>query len=120
MVPMILVDHQYCLTVVNIGAYGSNSDGGIYSTSTLGRALEANTMNVLQDKAFANAPEDEPMPHVIVGDNAFQLKTYRLRPYPGKNLTEDGIERQWNFPNGIGVLDGKHVVIQAPPGSGRL
>ena len=36
MVLMTLVDHQYCFTVVDIGAYGRNSDGGIYTNSTLG------------------------------------------------------------------------------------
>ena len=44
-----------------------------------------------QDKAFVNAPEEGPMPHVIVGDEAFQLKTCLLRPYPGKNLTGDQV-----------------------------
>ena len=41
MVLMALVDHQYCFTVVDIGAYGRNSDDGI---SMLGRGLEVNTM----------------------------------------------------------------------------
>ena len=61
MVLMTLVDHQYCFTVVDIGAYSSNSDGGIYFNSMLRRALEANTMNVPPDDAFVNAHEKGPM-----------------------------------------------------------
>lgn len=30
-----------------------------------------------------------PTPHVIVGDEAFPLKTYLTRPYPEKGLSED-------------------------------
>ena len=31
----------------------------------------------------------------------------------------DGFYSRWNFPNCLGALDGKHIVMQAPPKSGN-
>lgn len=36
---MALVDANYKFTIVNVGSYGKNSDGGIFANSNLGKEL---------------------------------------------------------------------------------
>lgn len=43
---LALVDANYKFIAVDVGAYGKASDGGIFSKSKLGKALEENTLNV--------------------------------------------------------------------------
>uniref|UniRef100_A0A3P9L215 DDE Tnp4 domain-containing protein n=1 Tax=Oryzias latipes TaxID=8090 RepID=A0A3P9L215_ORYLA len=86
---LVLVDADYCFLVVDVGSYGSNSDGGIFANSVLGKALRDGTLNVPPPSELPGAPELGKVNHVIVADEAFPLKPYLLRPYPGHRLSTD-------------------------------
>ncbi|XP_031339861.1 protein ALP1-like [Photinus pyralis] len=81
---LALVDAHYNFIAVDVGAYGKNSDGGIFSSSNLGKALQRGTLSVPGNSTLPDTTTDAP--HVIVGDEAFPLKSYLMRPYPGHDL----------------------------------
>ncbi|KAL4132454.1 hypothetical protein QTP88_009598 [Uroleucon formosanum] len=54
-----LVDTDYKFITVDIGAYGRNSDGGIFRSSSLGQALANGTLNI-------PTPKSLPLSDVIV------------------------------------------------------
>ncbi|XP_017881154.1 protein ALP1-like [Ceratina calcarata] len=84
---LALVDANYKFLAVDVGGYGKNSDGGIFAHSAMGRRLEAGTLNVPDSRELPGS--EMRASHVIVGDEAFPLKTYLLRPYPGVQLSHD-------------------------------
>jgi len=69
---------------VDVGSYGKNSDGGILSHSKLGKGFDQNKLDVPEKEALPGTTNE--VPYVVIGDEAFPLKTYLLRPYPGKQL----------------------------------
>ena len=86
---LALVDADYRFLVVDVGASGSNSDGEIFSNSLLGQALNTGSLNVPEPSHLPSAPELGALPFVIVADKAFPLKTFLLRPNPGRRLPDD-------------------------------
>lgn len=83
---LALVDAKYKFTVIQVGDLGKNSDGGVYSNSTLGRGMREKTLNVPEDQCLLGAEELGRLPFVMVEDAAFPLKPNLMRPYPGRNL----------------------------------
>lgn len=51
-------------------------------------------MNVLEPKTLPE--QNEPSPHVIIGDAAFALKPYLLRPFPYKQSKTDILKENYN------------------------
>ena len=87
MVLLALVDANYKFTFIDVGAVGAESDAGIFAQSRLSH---------LFNNAEANLPLPEPLPgdpngrdvgYFMVGDDAFALKHWMMKPYPSRGLT---------------------------------
>lgn len=92
---LALVDAHYRFIVVDIGSYGKNSDGGIFANSNLGKSLQNEELNVPVDRALPGT--NIVAPYVILGDEAFPLKQYLMRPFPGSQSIQDVEKRIFNY-----------------------
>ncbi|KYN01655.1 Putative nuclease HARBI1 [Cyphomyrmex costatus] len=76
-----ICDVNYIFRFVDIGAYGRRSDGGIFGDSIIGRNFDFQRMNVPKP---TDVEGGRILPFCLVGDEAFPLKPYLLRPYSGR------------------------------------
>lgn len=84
---LAIVDADYCFTAIDVGSYGANTDSNILKNSILGKKLDGNTLNIPHAQTLPNDENGNPMPFVIVGDEAFAQSKGIMRPYSKRNLT---------------------------------
>ena len=83
---MAMCDARYCITILDIGAPGRESDGGVFSRSEFGKRFVADELDFPQ--LVEKLPgTDTEVPFFCVADAAFPLRTNLLKPYGGKNLS---------------------------------
>ena len=88
-----LVDADYKFIYIDVGCNGRISDGGVFRNASLSKALEENSVNVPPPR---NLPRGhDPLPFVVVADDAFPLKSYLVKPYPHRNLTNE--QQKFNY-----------------------
>ncbi|GFR22764.1 DDE Tnp4 domain-containing protein [Trichonephila clavata] len=81
------VDANYKFVLVDIGAEGHNSDGGVFKNSIFGQNLEKGTLDL---PCPAEIPGTTKMlPFLFIGYEAFPLKSNLMRSYPGVALSKD-------------------------------
>ncbi|CAH1993087.1 unnamed protein product [Acanthoscelides obtectus] len=103
-----MVDADYCFTYIDVGGNGRASDSAIFRDSTLNIAMEHNTLGM-------------PKNGVIVGDDAFPLRSNLLKPYSKTGLSD--VEKIFNYrlsrarrvvENAFGVLVWRFRVFSRP------
>ena len=80
---LAICDSNYCFTLFDLGHYGSDNDSGGLVKSKIGGMIEARELDIPAHSTYMTCDFD-PLPYFLVGDEIFSLKTWFMRPYPGK------------------------------------
>ena len=73
---------DYCFSMFDACEYSSTNDNVVLANSNVGKCFELETFSLPASKPFAWTMD------YLLGDEIFPLKSWLLRPYPGKNMTE--------------------------------
>lgn len=78
---------------VDVGTNGRANDSGVLGRSHVTRLIENGNLNIPPPQLLTGRHAD--VPFVIVGDEAFPLKEYLVKPYPSRQLDQD--KRIFNY-----------------------
>ncbi|KAH7942778.1 hypothetical protein HPB52_001328 [Rhipicephalus sanguineus] len=90
---MAIVDSDCQYILIDIGAEGRQSDGGVLKNSKFGKKLLQGTLDL--PRAGFLPGTRTVAPYAFVGDEAFQLRKDFTRPFPAKQLTDE--KRVFNY-----------------------
>ncbi|XP_041379131.1 protein ALP1-like [Gigantopelta aegis] len=117
---MALGDADSCFILLDCGQYGRISDAGVYKTSHILKLLEQGKLNI-PTAAFNVDSTERTIPFMIVGDEAFPLKPYLMKPYAARTLDQE--KRIYNCQHSrarrtvecaFGILAKKFEIFQRP------
>jgi hypothetical protein len=91
---MAIADANYKFIIVDVGGYGKDSDDGILCASNIYHSLENESLKIPSEKKFPNS--NVKVPHVFIGDEAFPLRNYLMRPFPRYQL-QDADKMYYNY-----------------------
>ena len=111
-----MVDADYKFVWCDIGAKGAASDAQVFAACELRHYLETNQLPVPDAEPLPHDTED--VPYFLVGDDAFPLRTFLMKPYGRRGLSRE--ERLYNYrlsrarrvvENAFGILANRFQVL---------
>ena len=84
---LAVIDASYRFIYLHVGTPGRGNDAGAWDSCDFCRELEAGMLGL--PEAAPLPKSDIVLPYHIVGDDAFPLKEYLMKPYAGEHLPHD-------------------------------
>ena len=90
---MAVADANYKFLFVDIGANGSCADSGIFKLTNIYKAVIDGTAGLPGPQPLAK--DDSQVPHFFIGDDAFGLRSWMMKPHPSRGLSKE--KRIFNY-----------------------
>lgn len=90
-----IVDSKHRFLMIDVGAYGKDSDSGVFLNSAIYRNIENGCIVLPKDKELPNS--EFKAPFVFVADEAFPLRKYLLRPYARQHIKNNEAASYFNY-----------------------
>lgn len=91
---MAVADANYRFLMIDVGAYGKDSDGSVMSNSNFYKRIESGSLKLPNETKLPNSNNSAPF--VFIGDEAFPLRNYLMRPFPRKQY-QDNEKTYYNY-----------------------
>lgn len=82
-----VADSNCRFIAIDVGAHGKQSDGGVFKESDFYHCLKSNLFQLPSGQNLPNS--DEHLPYVLLGDEAYPLLPFLMRPFPRSNLSNE-------------------------------
>lgn len=114
---MAIVNAKYQFIMIDVGANGRISDGGVLKNTIFWQKFSQNQLSIPDPRELPGT--NKKFPYVFVGDEAFQLLPNFMKPYNRAVLTDE--KRIFNYrlsrarrivENGFGILTSRFKVFQ--------
>ncbi|XP_046145713.1 protein ALP1-like [Osmia bicornis bicornis] len=115
-----VVDAKYSFLFADVGCQGRISDGGVFKNSSFGKKLQEETLSLPMNEILSGRQKE--VPYVFIADDAFPLKSYLMKPYPGTQM-KGSLERTFNcrlsrarrvVENAFGIMSSVFRVLRKP------
>ena len=92
---LAVTDANYKFIMINVGSYGKDNDAGVFDECAFRKAIELGRYTLPEPQLLPGS--NIRAPYVLLGDAAFPLKEYLLRPYPEKSTITSDDRGNFNY-----------------------
>lgn len=92
---LAVTDANYKFVMINVGSYGKDNDAGVFDECPFRSAIEQGRLKIPKEQVLPGSNIEAP--YVLLGDAAFPLKEYLMRPFPERSTTKGDAKDNYNY-----------------------